>query len=364
MKKIFFSALVLALLCASLFSQAAVQTAGDACFMPAVSLALPNEKINMTRIEEYKNSGILQYDGNYYYLASAPFGKRIAINANRGYVVVEFESNSSHDIATGLTLLYDMQLLQDNGTLLSGENASPVENASCRIIGLSGANIMPLAAGGTGSAPAAGKPLGSEYDNLPAPNSNAPATGNVPSPNQNAPADSNAQKIGSTPTPEQIGAIQNSYSSTGVENSPASGNGQPPAGKQAGEDMLAPSNAGKQAGYDILIPFLAGAAAVLFVAVMAFYFRKPEMQMHEEFAHEAYIGTTQSAILEQLEEAERIPTDIALRIKKSKSTVVEHLDSLVKQGYVERISNPERKFVFYRLSHFGRQVLIRKKQAA
>ena len=68
---------------------------------------------------------------------------------------------------------------------------------------------------------------------------------------------------------------------------------------------------------------------------------------------------TRLGIVRQLAEADRIPTDLANSLDKSKAAVVEHLDILMSQGIVERLETPGKKFVFYRLTQKGKQALLR-----
>jgi DNA-binding MarR family transcriptional regulator len=73
-----------------------------------------------------------------------------------------------------------------------------------------------------------------------------------------------------------------------------------------------------------------------------------------------YLSDSRLALMGELSQTERIPTDIALRLGKSKSTVVEQLDELCNLGLVERLAQPGKKFVFYRLSRSGRQALLQR----
>ncbi len=117
-----------------------------------------------------------------------------------------------------------------------------------------------------------------------------------------------------------------------------------------------------------MAPAIVAALGAFFMGVMAFYYRQPSVlgpfQTPSAPAPEAepvppvYLSTTRIALMEQLADTERIPTDIAIRLKKSKSTVVEQLDDLCASGLVERISTPGKKFVFYRLSRSGRLALV------
>jgi DNA-binding transcriptional ArsR family regulator len=69
---------------------------------------------------------------------------------------------------------------------------------------------------------------------------------------------------------------------------------------------------------------------------------------------------TRAGIMGELSEADRIPTDISNKLGKSKASVVEHLSALMEAGLVERIATPGKKFVFYKLTQKGRQVLLRR----
>jgi len=69
---------------------------------------------------------------------------------------------------------------------------------------------------------------------------------------------------------------------------------------------------------------------------------------------------TRAGIMEELSSADKIPTDISAKLGKSKASVVEHLSALMDAGLVERIATPGKKFVFYKLSQKGRQLLLRR----
>jgi len=69
---------------------------------------------------------------------------------------------------------------------------------------------------------------------------------------------------------------------------------------------------------------------------------------------------TRAGIMEELSSADKIPTDISNKLGKSKAAVVEHLAALSEAGLVERIATPGKKFVFYKLTQKGRQILLRR----
>ncbi|MEM4347960.1 MAG: winged helix-turn-helix domain-containing protein [Candidatus Anstonellaceae archaeon] len=100
--------------------------------------------------------------------------------------------------------------------------------------------------------------------------------------------------------------------------------------------------------FDVL-PIIAG--LILIFAIAFALLQKPQR---------AFESGTKAEILRQLFEADRIPTDLSARLGKSKSTITEHLEELVREGMVERIERPGKKFVFYRLTSKGRQLLLRK----
>ncbi len=118
-------------------------------------------------------------------------------------------------------------------------------------------------------------------------------------------------------------------------------------------------------GADIL-PIAAAIVALALIAAMAFFvvFRGPATVMQEApEVQQAFASETKVAILSDLRETERIPTDISARLGKSKATVSEHLEQLIAAGLVEKIETPGKKFVYYRISQKGRQALLRRNAA-
>ena len=67
-------------------------------------------------------------------------------------------------------------------------------------------------------------------------------------------------------------------------------------------------------------------------------------------------GTRQD-ILNELVKGERTPTYLSARIRKSKATVVEHLNRLIDAQLVEKREEEGKKFVFYKLTSKGKAVL-------
>lgn len=115
-----------------------------------------------------------------------------------------------------------------------------------------------------------------------------------------------------------------------------------------------------------VLPILVG-VAVLAYAGIYLYSQRPSREstlMHEApEVVDALSNETRVEILQDLAQADRIPTDISTRIGKSKATVSEHLEQLMAAGLVEKVQTPGKKFVYYRLSGKGRSVLLRWKIA-
>jgi len=103
-------------------------------------------------------------------------------------------------------------------------------------------------------------------------------------------------------------------------------------------------------------------AGVFLAVVIASYLiiqQRPAQQDGHEVERLLSNGT-RAGIMEELSVADKIPTDLSIRLGKSKATVVEHLDALVMAGLVERIETQGRKFVYYRLTQKGKQALLRR----
>jgi len=108
-----------------------------------------------------------------------------------------------------------------------------------------------------------------------------------------------------------------------------------------------------------------GVIVISAIAVYMFAYRQQAVVMQEPpEVQQALASETKVAIMSDLMEVERIPTDISNRLGKSKATVSEHLEQLVATGLVEKVEMEGRKFVYYRLSHKGKAALLRRKMAA
>jgi len=69
-------------------------------------------------------------------------------------------------------------------------------------------------------------------------------------------------------------------------------------------------------------------------------------------------------IIRELSKGQRTPSDLSKILKKSKSTVVEHLDSLVSLGLVNKIEQKGKKWVFYSLTKDGYDIIQVKPKAS
>lgn len=66
---------------------------------------------------------------------------------------------------------------------------------------------------------------------------------------------------------------------------------------------------------------------------------------------------TKMEIIKELSRGQRTPSDLSRLLKKSKSTIVEHLDALINAGFVSKIERPGRKWVFYSLTKNGYDII-------
>lgn len=69
---------------------------------------------------------------------------------------------------------------------------------------------------------------------------------------------------------------------------------------------------------------------------------------------------TRMDILKELSYGSRTPSDLSKTLGKSDSTIVEHLDALVRSGLVKKIEQPGKKWIFYTLTERGQGILSSK----
>jgi len=84
------------------------------------------------------------------------------------------------------------------------------------------------------------------------------------------------------------------------------------------------------------------------------------MSREDEELLKALTSDTRRNIVKTLSEGDRNPSDLSRLLKKSKSTIVEHLGKLMKAGLVERNERPGHKWVFYSLTRKGESYVSRK----
>ena len=125
-----------------------------------------------------------------------------------------------------------------------------------------------------------------------------------------------------------------------------------------------PQNAGGQgapAAQGITLEQFAQLLGAFILVIIASYLILQQRQVQVEPQEERLLqNETRAGIMEQLAAADKIPTDLSAKLGKSKATIVEHLETLSQAGFVERLETPGRKFVYYRLTHKGRQAVLRR----
>jgi len=76
----------------------------------------------------------------------------------------------------------------------------------------------------------------------------------------------------------------------------------------------------------------------------------------------ALVSDTRRDIVKTLSEGNRTPSDLSRLLKKSKSTISEHLEKLMDAGLVEKFERPGHKWVFYSLTRKGESYVSKKSQ--
>jgi len=71
-------------------------------------------------------------------------------------------------------------------------------------------------------------------------------------------------------------------------------------------------------------------------------------------------GETRMDILKELSKGSRTPSDLGKMLGKMDSTIVEHLEALMKVGLVKKVEQPGKKWVFYTLTEKGDAILSKK----
>jgi DNA-binding transcriptional ArsR family regulator len=84
------------------------------------------------------------------------------------------------------------------------------------------------------------------------------------------------------------------------------------------------------------------------------------MSNEDEKVLKALVSDTRRDIVKKLSDGDRTPSDLSKMLDKSKSTIVEHLEKLVKAGLVEKNEKDGRKWVFYSLTRKGESYVSQK----
>ena len=86
------------------------------------------------------------------------------------------------------------------------------------------------------------------------------------------------------------------------------------------------------------------------------------MSKEDEELLKTLTSDTRRDIVKTLSEGDRNPSDLSRLLKKSKSTIVEHLEKLINAGLVEKNERPGHKWVFYSLTKKGESYVSKKSQ--
>ncbi|MFA6213862.1 MAG: winged helix-turn-helix domain-containing protein [Candidatus Micrarchaeia archaeon] len=129
------------------------------------------------------------------------------------------------------------------------------------------------------------------------------------------------------------------------------------AGAQKASSEAA-AGAPSQVGTEQVLQLLGAFLAIIVASYLILHGRQEPLL--DAAAEKLLDNPTRAGIMNELSEADRIPTDISARLGKSKAAVVEHLAALSEAGLVERMATPGKKFVFYKLTQKGRQALLKK----
>jgi len=114
------------------------------------------------------------------------------------------------------------------------------------------------------------------------------------------------------------------------------------------------------AGNPVIVLIPAGLGALVLAGFIIFSLSRSRMvEVTDTETHKALSSDTRIDLLSELGRGDRTPTDLSLRVGKSKATVAEHLDKLVEADLVEKKEEDGKKFVFYSLTRKGKDALRR-----
>ena len=129
--------------------------------------------------------------------------------------------------------------------------------------------------------------------------------------------------------------------------------------QNAGEASAAAPPAASQPGIS-LEQILQLSGALIAVVVASYLILQQRQEPIDPQEEKLLDNETRAGIMQELSGADRIPTDLSIKLGKSKATVVEHLSTLTSAGFVERVSTPGKKYVFYRLTQKGKRAILKR----
>ena len=131
------------------------------------------------------------------------------------------------------------------------------------------------------------------------------------------------------------------------------------AAQNSGEESAAAPPAASQPGIS-LEQVLQLSGALIAVVVASYLILQQRQEPIDPREEKLLDNETRAGIMQELSGADRIPTDLSIKLGKSKATVVEHLSTLMSAGFVERVSTPGKKYVFYRLTQKGKRAVLKR----
>lgn len=181
----------------------------------------------------------------------------------------------------------------------------------------------------------------------------------VESPSASSPMMQTSKAFGISPMPEGAGISGATAEATVAPQAEMTVSAGAQALRQDAQPDLAPAPQQPSVNAQQVLPLIAAFLAVIIISFLILQQRQETVQIGPQEMR-LLENQTRAGIMSQLGEADRIPTDLSSRLGKSKATIVEHLETLVAAGFVEKLATPGKKFVFYRLTHKGKIMLLRR----
>jgi DNA-binding transcriptional ArsR family regulator len=127
--------------------------------------------------------------------------------------------------------------------------------------------------------------------------------------------------------------------------------------QQPGQGLAAAAGVGV---FALLCPALAAILVIIIAAFLLLSIKQaPAPAPLEPEIVKLLSNQTRFGIMQELSMADKVPTHLSEKLGVSKPAIVSHLADLIDAGLVEKIEEPGRKFVHYRLTQKGRQALLR-----